>query len=234
MTDETIICPSLKGTKINLERCLMKQREETKFWGDKSKQMTGCPCQKTGERMSKIGTCENCGRSGLTMSDGANKCQQCNSYVAGTNEDPQLRKQRLEEARELYKDLAPGERLPRGVRKTLKAGVPAALRVKPKDKKLDKPELTDTEKSARPTSNEPPPATASDNKRAQDHRQHNGNVTKTVLLCITPDDDSLYSAILSAAQTQRREPSQQILWMCEGFLKYQKEIREMSLAGGAL
>jgi hypothetical protein len=264
MTDETIICPSLKGTKINLERCLMKQREEAKFWGEKSKQMTGCPCQKTGENMSKIGTCENCERPGLTMSDTSNKCHQCNSYVAGTNKDPALREQRLQEAKELYKDLAPGAKLPFGVKKTLKAGSPSTMRVGPKVKKLDSPgrkvSQPETIKLREPA---PAPAIESNHKLTTDvFQEYNAKRAATpsvlvpgitlpagtnparwwdpkgplesIYLPFTAADQDLFDQITAAAQTHRRDPAQQILWMCEGFLHYQEEIRQMSLAEGAL
>ncbi len=67
------------------------------------------------------GTCGNCKRPNVSIPKGMTTCHQCNKYLAGTRGNPDLRLQRMREARELYGALKPGEKLPSGAAKAKKA-----------------------------------------------------------------------------------------------------------------
>ena len=104
------LCPSCREEITEL-RCKMLRAENVKFWGDRSFEMTRCPCEREKKVMAK-GRCSNCERYGVNLQPGTGRCCQCSKYITGTRYDPESRNIKLAEAKELYGNLKPGERKP--------------------------------------------------------------------------------------------------------------------------
>ena len=188
--EKSVTCPSLRGEKITELRCRMKRKEDVKFWGDRSKQMIGCPCQRMGEDMAKVGKCNNCERPEAKMADKAEICFNCLRHAQNTKGEERVKK--LAEAKALYGALMPGER----------------LHMVPRVKKLER--KAPKKKSLPPAAATPESAPPSTERKALPKN--------SILLVFGDRDHKLYQSIISDATKFRREPDQHILWMIEDMM----------------
>jgi hypothetical protein len=236
---------NIPGTGASGCACLMCGNRHGSEWGF---QKIGETKTNGGESiMVKIGKCVNCERDGVKMPAASNKCHQCNSYVAGTRDNPALRVEKLREAKELYKDRKPSVRVSCRAKQDAKAGrgkrTKSPVNAEYTDGKCTRcgelgvlhNGLCRTCKAPADTpAGEPAvfldaPALIKMIKSHQEkhHRQSEGlppDNPPSITLIFAAADSDLHTSILAEAQRYRRDPAQHILFLVERYLQSHQDI----------